>query len=135
MATTTPPFFDRMSSWFANITGAPGAFALALGIVIVWAMTGPLFDFSETWQLVINTGTTIITFLLLFIVQNTQTRDTEALHLKLDALILVMSECDNELMQAESLGRKELERLIDQYRKKGQTMPPRPLMGDDAIDA
>lgn len=135
MATNTPPFFDRMSSWLANVTGAPTTFAAALGTVIVWAMTGPLFDFSETWQLVINTGTTIITFLLLFIVQNTQTRDTEALHLKLDALILVMSECDNELMQAESLGRKELERLIDQYRKKGHTTPPRPLRGKDDADA
>ncbi len=132
MTPNRTPFFDRIASWFSSITGSPLTFALALMTVIVWAASGPLFNYSENWQLVINTGTTIITFLLLFIVQNTQTRDTEALHLKLDALILVMSECDNELMEAESLGRKELQLLIDQYRKKGQTMQARPLaMGDE----
>lgn len=110
--------FDRIASWFAQVTGSSGAFLSALAVVIMWAVSGPFFGFSETWQLVINTGTTIVTFLLLFIVQNTQTRDTGALHLKLDALILVMSECDNELMKAETLGRKELEVMIARYQEK-----------------
>ena len=111
---------------------------LACGIIIAWAVSGPLFHYSETWQLVINTGTTLITFLLLFIVQNTQTRDTQALHLKLDALILVMSDCDNALMEAETLGRRELEALIREYQKKAHKTPVQgrhPLTRPDDGDA
>jgi low affinity Fe/Cu permease len=110
--------FDRIASWFSELTGSSGAFLSAVAVVIIWALLGPFFHFSETWQLVINTGTTIVTFLLLFIVQNTQMRDTEALHLKLDALIFVASECDNALMNAETLGHKELKALIANYQKK-----------------
>jgi len=130
--------FDRIASWFSRVTGSSGAFLLALGIILVWAVTGPFFHFSETWQLIINTGTTIVTFLLLFIVQNTQMRDTQALHLKLDALIFVMSDCDNALMEAETLGRRELEALIREYQKKAHKTPVQgrhPLTRPDDGDA
>ncbi|HSB06029.1 MAG TPA: low affinity iron permease family protein, partial [Thermodesulfobacteriota bacterium] len=83
----SPSFFNRLAKWTARATGKPIAFAVAIGIVIAWAVTGPIFGFSDTWQLVINTGTTIITFLMVFLLQNTQYRDSEAIQIKLDELI------------------------------------------------
>src|SRR6478672_10689842 len=79
--------FNRLAKGAARFTGRPACFALALGIVASWVVTGPVFGFSDTWQLVINTGTTIVTFLMVFLIQNTQTRDAKAMHLKLDELI------------------------------------------------
>jgi low affinity Fe/Cu permease len=85
---------SKKSSWFsdfakktARAAGQPMVFALAVGVVILWLITGPLFGFSDTWQLIINTGTTIVTFLMVFLIQNTQNRDSEAMHIKLDELI------------------------------------------------
>ncbi len=85
----SPSRFPIFARWIANAAGKPAAFAIALFVVIIWAITGPIFGYSDTWQLVINTGTTIVTFLMVFLIQNTQNRDTQALQLKLDELIRV----------------------------------------------
>ncbi|WP_457579696.1 low affinity iron permease family protein [Ensifer canadensis] len=105
-----------MSTRFANAlskqSGKPGAFAFAVGAILLWAVTGPIFDFSETWQLVVNTGTTIITFLMVFVLQNSQNRDSAALQAKLDELILI-SAAENEYVEIEKLEEHELERLTE----------------------
>jgi low affinity Fe/Cu permease len=119
-------FFDHLSSAISRIAGLPITFFSALAIVVVWALTGPIFAFSEVWQLVINTGTTVITFLLLFIVQNTQNRDTKALQLKLDAIIYVLTGCDNELINAEDLTLRELEEKVAQFKIKSRQPTPMP---------
>ena len=110
--------FDRAASAVSRFAGLPGTFIGAVMLVVVWAITGPIFKYSETWQLVINTGTTIITFLLLFIVQSTQNRDTAALQLKLDAIIYVLTGCDNDLINAEDLTLKELEQKVSDFKQK-----------------
>jgi low affinity Fe/Cu permease len=92
------------------------AFGLALLVVVVWAVTGPIFDFSDTWQLVINTGTTIVTFLMVFLIQRSQNKDTQALHLKLNELIAAMRGASNRLIDAEDLSEDEVRRLHDRYR-------------------
>lgn len=97
--------------------GRPVVFLLALGVVVVWAVSGPIFGFSETWQLVINTGTTIITFLMVFLIQNTQNRDTKALQLKLDELIRVTDKAKNVLLDLEELGDDDLQKIQDKYEK------------------
>lgn len=111
-----PGLFDRIASKVSKLAGRPATFFTALSVVLIWAVSGPIFDYSEVWQLVINTGTTIITFLLLFIVQSTQNRDTAALQLKLDAIIYVLTGCDNELIKAEDLTQREIEALIESYK-------------------
>lgn len=80
------PWFTRAAKWASRATGRPGTFILAVGVILVWAITGPLFGYSDTWQLMINTGTTIVTFLMVFLIQNTQNRDTQTLQIKLDEL-------------------------------------------------
>jgi len=100
--------------------GKPAAFLTACALVIVWAASGPLFGFSDTWQLVINTSTTIITFLMVFLIQNTQNRDTMALQLKLSELILATSDAENRLAEAEDLSDKELEALHEEMRGRAE---------------
>jgi low affinity Fe/Cu permease len=109
--------FTRFAKWTAWATGRPATFVLAVFIIVVWGITGPLFNFSDTWQLVINTGTTIITFLMVFLIQNTQNRDTEALQVKLDELIRVTKGAHNALLDLEELDEIELERLRSTYEK------------------
>jgi low affinity Fe/Cu permease len=108
-AHSEPPFFTRFARWTERQVGAPSTFGLAVAVVAVWAVTGPLFGFSDTWQLVINTGTTIVTFLMVFLIQSTQTRDTQALHLKLDELIRVNRTARNSLLNLEEMSEEEIE--------------------------
>ncbi len=109
--------FHRFARFSARATGHPFAFGLAAGIIVAWAVTGPLFGFSDTWQLVINTGTTIVTFLMVFLIQNTQNRDSEAMHLKLDELIRAMKTTHNALLDIEELSESELDELKSNYAK------------------
>ena len=107
--------FNRLAKATAKFTGNPLCFGLAVAVVLLWAISGPLFGFSAAWQLVINTGTTIITFLMVFLIQNTQNRDTEAMQIKLDELIFVTKLANNELLDLEELEEAELDRLRQRY--------------------
>ena len=106
--------FARQSS---NVLGSPWAFILAIAIIVVWGATGPMFHFSDTWQLIINTGTTIVTFLMVFLIQNTQNRDAKAVHLKLDELIRALKGARNQLVDLEKLSDDELTRLEKEFER------------------
>jgi len=110
-------FFDRFSTAITKITGKPIAFIVAFAIIVIWAFSGPLFDFSDTWQLVINTGTTIITFLMVFVIQQSQNKDTIAIHLKLNELIASTKGASNRLIDVEDLTPEELDTLKNFYIK------------------
>ena len=99
----------------ARVTGRPQTFALAMAVIVAWIVTGPLFGFSDTWQLVINTGTTIVTFLMVFLIQNTQNRDTQAIQIKLDELIRATRGAHNALLDLEQLQETELEQFRQRY--------------------
>jgi low affinity Fe/Cu permease len=112
--------FSHAAGVTAHLMGKPLAFLIAVGLVIIWAASGPLFGFSDTWQLVINTSTTIVTFLMVFLIQNTQNRDTMALQLKLSELILVISAAENRFAKAEDLSEEELEALHEELRQRAE---------------
>lgn len=107
--------FSRFAKWIARETGHPATFVIAVFVILVWLITGPLFKFSDTWQLVINTGTTIITFLMVFLIQNTQNRDNAALQLKIDELIRAMEGAHNALLDLEELEDEQLEQFRGHY--------------------
>ncbi len=109
--------FHNFAKQLAAEVGSPWAFIAALGIVVVWSVTGPLFKYSDTWQLVINTGTTIVTFLMVFLIQNTQNRDAKAVHLKLDELIRCIKGARNTLIDLEEMSEEELDNLQRQFVK------------------
>ncbi len=114
--------FNNFAKHSAAVVGSPWAFILAVIIVLVWVVTGPHLVYSDTWQLVINTGTTIVTFLIVFLIQNTQNRDAKAVHLKLDELIYGVHGARNSLIDLENLSDQELEVLqqrFERLRKKG----------------
>jgi low affinity Fe/Cu permease len=115
---------NKKSSWFsdfarkaARAAGQPVVFALAAAVILVWLVTGPLFGFSDTWQLIVNTGTTIITFLMVFLIQNTQNRDSEAMHIKMDELIRAIEGAHNALLNLEDLSEEELDKIRASYIK------------------
>ena len=115
---------QRSQSWFTGLakntsraTGRPMAFALAVGLILAWLITGPLFRYSDAWQLVINTATTIVTFLMVFLIQNTQNRDTEAIQVKLDELLRATAGAHNALLDLEELEEAELDRVRARYRE------------------
>jgi len=107
--------FVDAARFVSDIVGSAWAFAVAIGIVVVWAISGPMFSFSDTWQLVINTGTTIVTFLMVFLIQSTQNRDAKAVHLKLDELIRAVKGARNSLVDLEHLSEQELEDLAGEF--------------------
>ncbi len=109
--------FSRFARWAALMVGNPVAFMVAVLIIFIWAMTGPLFHLSDTWQLIINTSTTIVTFLMVFLIQNTQNRDSEAIQLKLDELIRAVEGAHNGLLDIEELTEEDLNRLRGRYGK------------------
>jgi low affinity Fe/Cu permease len=108
-------WFTRLTKGTAHATGRPVAFTLAASAIVAWALTGPLFHYSITWQLVINTGTTIVTFLMVFLIQSTQNRDAEAVQVKLDELIRAIGTAKNELLDLEELEEDDLNRLRQTY--------------------
>jgi low affinity Fe/Cu permease len=107
--------FTRFAKWTAHIVGRPVSFTVAVAVILIWAITGPIFGFSDTWQLIINTGTTIVTFLMVFLIQNTQNRDTEALQVKLDELIRITEGAHNALLDLEELDEIELDKIRASY--------------------
>lgn len=115
-----PSIFNRMAKWIARATGHPTGFALAVLIILVWLATGPIFGFSTSWQLVINSVTTIVTFLMVFLIQNTQNRESEAMQLKLDELIRAVEGAHNALLDIEELDEADLDRIKGSYEKLAQ---------------
>ena len=113
--------FSLFARWIAHAAGHPLAFVFAAVTIGVWLISGPLFGFSDTWQLVINTGTTIVTFLMVFLIQNTQNRDSAAVHLKLDELIRTVNGAHNALLDLEELTEADLERLRSRYESLGRS--------------
>ncbi|MBI6954886.1 low affinity Fe/Cu permease [Pseudomonas sp. TE6288] len=122
--------FDRFAQWLANRSGRPLTFAVALLLIILWGVSGPLFDFNDTWQLVINTSTTIITFLMVFLIQNTQNRDNDELHIKVDELLRTTQRAHKALLDLEDMGPAELHALRKQYQQLGEHDQAAP--GNDA---
>lgn len=109
--------FSHSARVVADLLGTPTAFFVAVALILAWAMTGPLFHFSDTWQLLVNTGTTIATFLIVFLIQNTQNRDAKALHLKLDEVIHSMRKARNNLIDLENCTDEELDALQQEFEK------------------
>jgi low affinity Fe/Cu permease len=123
---SSPEWFSRFARAASLICGKPVVFLAAVAIVILWAATGPMFQYSDTWQLVINTGTTIITFLMVFLIQNTQNRDSAAIQLKLSELIVAVKGAQNRLANIEDASEEELEELREELKKraaKGDASP------------
>jgi low affinity Fe/Cu permease len=112
--------FSRFAKWTARASGRPITFILAVLVIVVWAVSGPLFGFSDTWQLVINTGTTIITFLMVFLIQSTQNRDAEAVQVKLDEIIRAIGNAKNEVLDLEELEEKDLDEIRQTYTEMAQ---------------
>ena len=110
--------YSKFANQIARLSGRPKTFALAAAVIVVWLITGPLFGFSDTWQLVINTGTTIVTFLMVFLIQNTQNRDSEALQIKIDELIRATKGAHNALLDLEELEQDSL----DEFRRRYQSL-------------
>jgi len=126
MSTTTEacksedrPLFDRVARWTERRVGSSSSFMLAITVVVVWALSGPLFHWSDTWQLVINTGTTIITFLMVFLIQSTQSRDTRAVHLKLDELIRANRSARNSLFNLEDMSEAQQQQVRETFDQLG----------------
>ena len=139
--TKAKSWFTRFTKWTSRFTGRPITFLAAVLIIVVWAVTGPLFGFSDTWQLVINTGTTIITFLMVFLIQSTQNRDSEAMQVKLDELIRAAKGAQNALLDLEELEEGELDRIRADYQRMAERArgelrkaPRKKPMHDDADD-
>lgn len=113
--------FNHVAKWASGESGRARTFAIACAIVVAWGATGPLFEFSDTWQLIINTGTTIVTFLMVFLIQNTQNRDGEAIQIKLDELIRAMEGAHNVLLDLEELSEKELTIIKKRYERLAES--------------
>lgn len=117
MSNSDKSIFERFANWATKFTGSSYAFISATAIVVIWAVTGPVFNYSETWQLVINTGTTIITFLMVFLIQKSQNKDSKAIQIKLNELIAANEKASNRIVDIEDLTEKELDQLHCYYEK------------------
>src|SRR5476651_2247619 len=111
MAKPTSNYFEKFSNWATNATGSSAAFITAITIIIIWGVTGPIFHYSDTWQLIINTGTTIVTFLMVFLIQKSQNKDSKAVHLKLNELLASHQGASNRMVNIEDLTEKDLDLL------------------------
>lgn len=123
-------YFTHFASYVSKLCGKPITFAVSVVIVVLWALSGPYFHYSDTWQLVINTGTTIVTFLMVFLIQSTQSRDTRALHLKLDELIRVNQQARNSLLNLEDLSEAEIAQVkttFDRIVQRDQQKSEQPI--------
>ncbi len=131
--------FVRFATLTAKIAGKPWTFIACVGIVIVWAVSGPIFKFNEDWQLVINTGTTIITFLMVFLIQNTQNRDGAAMQAKLDELVFAVKQADARFIGIEHLTEAELDAILEEVEKRGLAVqagkPAKPIRGKRGLRA
>jgi len=121
--------FRKFANKISEIVGSPWAFITAVAIIVVWAISGPIFGFSDTWQLVINTGTTIITFLMVFLIQNTQNRDAKAIHLKLDELLRGVEGARTSMVDLEDLSDEDLKKLQNEFQRLREHSPN--LVDDD----
>lgn len=110
-------FFHRVAAKVSKATGSPFAFIVSILIIVFWVVTGPMFNYSDTWQLIINTGTTIVTFLMVFLIQNTQNRDARAMHMKMDELLRAVKGARVSLVNMEELSDKELDELQEEFRQ------------------
>jgi low affinity Fe/Cu permease len=126
--------FGRFAKATAKTAGHPSTFAVAVGIILIWALTGPIFRFSDTWQLVINTGTTVITFLMVFLIQNTQNRDSAAMHLKVDELLRAVQGAHTALVDLEDLTEEELDLFKARYVALGHQAKAEILEGRQDTD-
>jgi low affinity Fe/Cu permease len=115
--TKSRSLFTRFTKWTAHATGRPVTFALAALVIVAWGLSGRFFGYSDTWQLVINTGTTIITFLMVFLIQSTQNRDSEAMQVKLDEIIRAIGDAKNEVLDLEELEERDLDRIKETYQQ------------------
>jgi len=115
MAAKKKNFFERFSNWATAATGSSAAFLIAIAVIVVWLVTGPVFKYSDTWQLIINTGTTIVTFLMVFLIQKSQNKDSKAIHLKLNELLASHQGASNRMVDIEDLTEKELDQLHKFY--------------------
>lgn len=113
--------FSRFAQWLSLWAGRPPTFAVACALLVAWAVSGPFFHFNDTWQLVINTSTTIVTFLMVFLIQNTQNRDTDALHIKIDELLRTTHAAHDALMGLDELDAEQLQKLRDTYQRMGES--------------
>ena len=129
-----PSGFVRLAQWCSTMAGRPAAFAIAFAMIAVWLLTGPLFGFSDTWQLIINTSTTIITFLMVFLIQNSQNRDTQAIQIKLDELIRATSGAHVALLDLEKLSEEELEKIRKDYGRLAELAREHLAQGGSDID-
>jgi low affinity Fe/Cu permease len=127
---TDRSLFTRLSQTTARWAGKPQTFFVALGVIVVWGLSGPFFGFNDTWQLVINTSTTIVTFLMVFIIQNSQNRDTAAMQIKLDELISNMKGAREELLDLEELDEDKIEGIRDEFEKRAKTARDGRPVGD-----
>ncbi|MED5607443.1 MULTISPECIES: low affinity iron permease family protein [Pseudomonas] len=118
--TPKAPSFSRFAQWLSIWAGRPPTFAVACALLVAWAVSGPFFHFNDTWQLVINTSTTIVTFLMVFLIQNTQNRDTDALHIKIDELLRTTRAAHDALMGLDELDAEQLQKLRDTYQRMGE---------------
>src|SRR6195952_104354 len=129
MAKKKSNLFEKFSNWATNATGSSAAFIIAISVIVVWGVTGPIFNYSDTWQLIINTGTTIVTFLMVFLIQNSQNRDSAAIQVKLDELIRV-STAHNSFVGIEHLTDDELEEIRSKCERRAEAEKA----GDESVE-